>query len=108
MAAREALEFVAKSRAGGGPGSEGGPKGEVAKLVGQVRKQVGVTAVKAQARMLLERIKMLGEGSATVWERQQAREQEEQRRHAEAADTAVREGARGIHRGGQPLVGVAA
>ena len=53
------VQVVAKSRAAGGPGSVG-PKGEVAKLVGQVRRLLGVTAVRAQARLLLERVHLVG------------------------------------------------
>ena len=60
-AVHEFVQVVAKSRASGGPGRVGGPKGEVAKLVGQVRRQLGVAAVKVQARLLLERLQLVGQ-----------------------------------------------
>ena len=66
--------------------------------------QLGVTAVKAQARLLLERVRMLGEGSASTGDRQLAKEQEAQRQEAEAAATAAREGRRGVHQGGTPAL----
>ena len=82
----------------------------MAKLVGQVRRQLGVAAVKVQARLLLERLQLVGQRAPA----QQAQIQmaaaaaEWQRRELEAADRAAREGVRGVHRGGQPLVGVGA
>ena len=103
-AVHEFVQVVAQAKAAGGPGRAGGSRGEVAKLVGQVRMQLGVTAVKAQARLLLERVRMLGEGTASTGDRQLAKEQEAQRQEAEAAATAAREGRRGVHQGGQPLV----
>ena len=109
-AVHEFVQVVAKSRASGGPGRVGGPKGEVAKLVGQVRRQLGVAAVKVQARLLLERLQLVGQRAPA----QQAQvaaaaaAAEWQRRELEAADRAAREGVRGVHRGGQPLVGVGA
>ena len=85
-----------------------GPKGEVAKLVGQVRRLLGVTAVRAQARLLLERLQLVGQKAPTSQEQAAAAAQEWQRRELEAADRALREGMRGVHRGGQPLVGASA
>ena len=43
--------------------ADGGSKGEIAKRTGMVRRVLGVTAVKAQAKLLLERVRMVGHGS---------------------------------------------
>ena len=107
-AVHEFVQVVAKSRASGGPGRVGGPKGEVAKLVGQVRRQLGVAAVKVQARLLLERLQLVGQRAPAQQAQVAAAAAEWQRRELEAADRAAREGVRGVHRGGQPLVGVGA
>ena len=107
-AVHEFVQVVAKSRASGGPGRVGGPKGEVAKLVGQVRRQLGVAAVKVQARLLLERLQLVGQPAPAQQAQVAAAAAEWQRRELEAADRAAREGVRGVHRGGQPLVGVGA
>ena len=107
-AVHELVQVVAKARAAGGPGRVGGSKGEVAKLVGQVRRQVGVTAVKAQARLLLERLRMVGQAAPTRQAEVAAAAQEWQRREMEAVDTAAREGQRALYRGGQPVAGVGA
>ena len=107
-AVHEFVQVVAKGRATGVPGREGGPKGEVAKLVGQVRRQGGGAAVKAQAKLLLERLKLVGQQAPERAAQAAAAAVEWQRRELEAADRAAREGVRGVHRGGQPLVGVGA
>jgi hypothetical protein len=107
-AVHEFVQVVANARAAGGQGKEAGAKGEVAKLVGQVRRLLGVTAVKAQAKLLLERLQLVGQKAATPQEQVAAAAQEWQRRELEAADRALREGMRGVHRGGQPRVGVGA
>ena len=77
-------------------------------MVGQVRRQLGVAAVRAQARLLLERLQLVGQKAPTPQEQVAAAAQEWQRRELEAADVAAREGVRGVHRGGQPVVGVGA
>ena len=80
-AVHEFVQVVAKARAAGGPGKGAGPKGEVAKLVGQVRRQLGVAAVKAQAKLLLERLQLVGQKAPTAQEQVAARAQEQQRRY---------------------------
>ena len=106
-AVHEFVQVVAKGRATGVPGREGGPKGEVAKLVGQVRRQLGVAAVKVQAKLLLERLQLVGQRAPERQAQEAAAAAVEwQRRELEAADQAAREGVRGVHRGGRPLVGV--
>jgi len=92
---------MANARAAGGQGKEAGGKGEVAKLVGQGRRLLGVTAMKAQAKLLLERLQLVGQKAATPQEQVAAAAQEWQRRELEAADRALQEGMRGVHRGGQ-------
>ena len=69
----------------------------MAKLVGQVRRLLGVTAVKAQAKLLLERPKLVGQKAATPQEQVAAAAQEWQRerRELEAVDRALRKGMRG-------------
>ena len=82
--------------------------------MGQVRRLLGVTAVKAQAKLLLERLQLVGQKATTPQEQVAAAAQEWQRRELEAADRALREAYRGcggcthVHRGGQPRVGVGA
>ena len=107
-AVHEFVQVVANARAAGGQGKEAGAKGEVAKLVGHVRRLLGVTAVKAQAKLLLERLQLVGQKATTPQEQVAAAAQEWQRRELEAADRALREGMRGVNRGGQPRVGVGA
>ena len=108
-AVHEFVQVVAKGRATGVPGREGGSKGEVAKLVGQVRRQLGVAAVKVQAKLLLERLQLVGQRAPERQAQEAAAAAVEwQRRELEAADQAVREGVRAVHRGGRPLVGVGA
>ena len=107
-AVHEFVQVVAKSRASGGPGGVGGPKGEVAKLVGQVRRQLGVAAVKVQARLLLERLQLVGQRAPAQQAQVAAAAAEWQRRELEAADRAAREGQRALYRGGQPAAGVGA
>ena len=64
--------------------------------------------MRAQARLLLERLQLVGQRAPTLQAQAAAAAQERQRRKLEAADRALREGVRGVHRGGQPLVGVSA
>ena len=75
----------------------------------QVRRQLGVAAVKVQAKLLLERLQLVGQRAPERQAQEAAAAAVEwQRRELEAADQAAREGVRGVHRGGRPLVGVGA
>ena len=64
--------------------------------------------MKAQAKLLLERLKLVGQQAPERAAQAAAAAVEWQRRELEAADCAARGGVRGVHRGGQPLVGVGA
>ena len=98
----EFVKMVAEAEKAGG-------KGELAKRTGMVRRVLGVAAVKAQAKLLLERLKLVGQQAPERAAQAAAATVEWQRRELEAADRAARrEGVRGVHRGGQPLVGVGA
>ena len=79
-AVHEFVEMVADAEAAGG-------KGEKAKRVGMVRRVLGVTAVKAQAKLLLERIRMVGHGSAAGRSRVEGGSRNGQLRAGMAADT---------------------
>ena len=60
--------------AGMEPGRRGPPRSDAAQLaalVSYVRRQLSITAVREQARMLLERLQLLGDGSADAARRRE-------------------------------------
>ena len=71
------VQRIATSRllvAGMQPGRQGPPKSDAAQLaalVSYVRRQLSITAVIEQAKMLLERLQLLGEGSADAARRRE-------------------------------------
>ena len=68
------------------PGRRGPPKSDVAQLaalVSYVRRQLSITAVREQARMLLERMQLLGDGSADAGRRRERAAAEEAKAHRE-------------------------
>ena len=71
------VQRIAASRllvAGMQPGRQGPPKSDAAQLaalVSYVRRQLSVTAVREQARMLLERLQLLGDGSTDAARRRE-------------------------------------
>ena len=83
------VQLIAKSRLLIGemrPGRRGPPKSDVAQLaalVSYVRRQLSITAVREQARMLLERLQLLGDGSADAGRRRERAAAEEARAHRE-------------------------
>ena len=83
------MQRIAKSRLLIGemqPGRRGPPKSDVAQLaalVSYVRRQLSITAVREQARMLLERLQLLGDGSADAARRRGRAAAEETRAQRE-------------------------
>ena len=83
------VQRIAKSRLLIGemqPGRRGPPKSDVAQLaalVSYVRRQLSITAVREQARMLLERLQLLGDGSADAARRRERAAAEEARAQRE-------------------------
>ena len=83
------MQRIAKSRLLIGemqPGRRGPPKSDVAQLatlVSYVRRQLSITAVREQARMLLERLQLLGDGSGDAARRRERAAVEEARAHRE-------------------------
>ena len=83
------VQRIAKSRLLIGemqPGRRGPPKSDVAQLaalVSYVRRQLSITAVREQARMLLDRLQLLGDGSADAARRRERAAAEEARAHRE-------------------------
>ena len=77
------MQRIAKSRLLVGdmqPGRRGPPKSDAAQLaalVSYVRRQLSITAVREQARMLLERLQLLGDGSADASRRRERAAAEE-------------------------------
>ena len=87
-AVHEFVKMVADAEKAGG-------KGELAKRTGMVRRVLGVTAVKAQAKLLLERVRMVGHGSEAGRSRASGAAKEGQLREVMAADTCRRAGLHG-------------
>ena len=79
-------------------------KALMGQLVSQVRKALGVQAVRAQAQLLLDRLHQVEGSQGAMWTRELARSEGLRRSLVVDAEEVARCGLRGVHRGGQPLV----
>ena len=55
------------------------PEGALAMITGQVRRRLSLTAARANARLILDRVQVLGEGTAAAGARRRLQESEERR-----------------------------